>query len=229
MSFPVERLPSSSKGDEIASLMRFEIISGRLKKGDVVSENSLAKTYHASRSPAREALRILQAEGLLRLERLGAVVVGLTEKDMEEINDVRFLIESFVMKECAKNANDSLYAYLRYTLENMRISAINNDFVEFSIQDITFHEAIIEASNHKRILHVWKGIKNIVVTALLIATEKRMMERDQIDNLIKKHSDIIDAMKDGDAQKIEDALKIHFVDTRKTVFESIFTNQSMTE
>ncbi|WP_209125153.1 GntR family transcriptional regulator [Alkalihalobacillus sp. BA299] len=229
ISFPIDRLPSSSKGEEIASLLRFEIISGKLKPGETISENSVAKTYDSSRSPAREALRILQNEGLISLERMGAVIIGLSEKDMEEINDVRFFLESFCMKECAKNANDSLYAFLKYTLEKMHISAIQSDFIELSVQDIAFHEAIIEASNHKRFLHVWKGIKNLVITALLIATEKRIaMEKDQIDFLVKEHLDIVEAMKNNDHEKIEEALKVHFEDTRKTVIASIFTNKSTT-
>ncbi|MGN8646325.1 GntR family transcriptional regulator [Gracilibacillus sp. HCP3S3_G5_1] len=223
INFPVDRLPSSSKGEEVANIMRFEIISGELAQGFTISENSIAKKYDISRSPAREALRILQNEGLVRLERMGAVIIGLTKKDMEEINDVRFLLEGFCMKTCSKQDNDSLFAFLNYTLEKMRISSISNDFLEFSIQDIAFHEAIIKASNHTRFLHVWKGIKNIVTTALLIATEKRLtMEKDQIEFLIKKHEDIVVAIKNGDAKKIDEALNIHFIDTRKTVIEGIF-------
>jgi GntR family transcriptional regulator of gluconate operon len=76
-------------------------------------------------------------------------------------------------------------------------------------------------------LNVWKGIKNIVITALLIATEKRFsMEKDQIDLLIKEHLDIVEAMKINDPEKIEEALKVHFVDTRKSVISSIFKRDS---
>ncbi|MCM3160782.1 GntR family transcriptional regulator [Metabacillus litoralis] len=212
-------------GEEIANLLRYEIISGKLEAGSKISENAIAKKYNASRSPAREALRILKTEGLVRLERMGAVINNLSEKDLDEINDVRFLLESFCMKECAKNLDESLYRFLMYTVEKMEIVATKNDFVELSILDIAFHEAIIEASNHSRILNVWKGIKNIVITALLIATEKRFsMEKDQIDFLIKEHLDIVEAMKLNDPEKIEEALKVHFADTRKTVISSIFTS-----
>ncbi|WP_420810402.1 GntR family transcriptional regulator [Halobacillus ihumii] len=59
MRFPIDRLPCSSKGKETASQMRFEIIGGELKPGETVSGNYIAKTYNASRSPAREALGLL--------------------------------------------------------------------------------------------------------------------------------------------------------------------------
>lgn len=206
MTFPVKRFPSQSKGEEVANLMRYDIIAGKLPPKSTISENGIASAYNVSRVPAREALRILQNEGLVNLERMGAVVLGMSRQDMEEITDVRFLIEAFCMNECAKASNESLYSYLRYTLEQMEIAARNNDFIEVSIQDIAFHEAIIEASNHNRFLHIWKGIKNIVITTLLIATEKRMtMEKDKIDSLINKHIELIDSMKTGESFKIEES------------------------
>ncbi|WP_179134512.1 GntR family transcriptional regulator [Oceanobacillus timonensis] len=223
MSFPIDRLPSSSKGEEVANLIRFEIISGKLKKGDKISENYIASTYDTSRSPAREALRILQNEGLITLERMGAVIHGVTKEDLEEINDVRFLLEGFCMKKCAEEADESLFAFLHFSIEQMKISAKRNDFIEFSIQDIAFHEAIIEASQHKRFMYVWKSIKNIVVTALLIATEKRInMEKEKVDFLIKKHADIVKAMQDKKMTGIDETLSVHFEDTRKTVLGILF-------
>lgn len=223
MRFPIHRLPSSSKGEEVANLIRFEIISGKLQKGDKISENFIASTYDTSRSPAREALRILQNEGLVRLERMGAVIQGVTKEDLEEINDVRFLLEGFCMKKCAEAADESLFAFLHFSIEQMRISAKRNDFIEFSVQDIAFHEAIIKASQHKRFMYVWKSIKNIVVTALLITTEKRInMEKEEVDFLIKKHEDIVKTMQNNNISDIDETLSIHFEDTRKTVLGILF-------
>ncbi len=102
MSFPIHRLPSSSKGEEVANFIRFEIISGKFQTGDKISENFIASTYNTSRSPAREALRILQYEGLVSLERMGAVVHGMTREDLQEINDLRLLLEGFCMKKMRK-------------------------------------------------------------------------------------------------------------------------------
>lgn len=77
-----------------------------------------------------------------------------------------------------------------------------------SMQDIEFHEAIIEAAQHTRILHMWMGIRNIVITALLIATEKRFaIEQHEINQLIEKHVEIVNRIKEGDPQ----AISISFV------------------
>lgn len=227
MDYLTSHLPSFSIGDEISTALRFEIISGKIKPGEKLSENFIATKFEVSRSPAREALKTLSNEGLVSLERMGAVVIGLSAKDVEELYDVRFLIEQFSMKECAKKENDELYAKLNFTIEKMKIAAAKGDFIELSIQDIAFHEAIIQASEHTRIFHMWTGIRNLVVTALLLATENRFkMEQEEIDRLIQLHVDIVDNLKAGGSDAIEQMLQVHFADTRKTVSANIHMNES---
>lgn len=223
MGFPTDKLPSSSKGEEVANIMRFDIISGAIETGDVVSENMLSKKYNVSRSPIREALRLLQSEGLVSLERMGASINGLSKQDMEEINDMRLLIESFCMKKCADKPSASLTVFLNYSIEQMKISVAENNFIELAVQDIAFHEAIIKESNHLRMLHTWNGMKNIIMTALLLATEERSkLEKEQFDFLIKKHENIVSAIQSGSNQDIDETLETHFEDTRKTVINVLF-------
>lgn len=87
--------------EAIACELRLRIISGTLRPGEILSENRIAADFDSSRSPVREALRTLSNEGLIRLERMGVVVIGLKIKDVEELYDVRFLIESFVQQRLA--------------------------------------------------------------------------------------------------------------------------------
>ena len=61
-----------------------------------------------SRSPIREALRILSNEGLIDLQRMGAVVIGLTTRDLNELYDVRLLLEHFVLERLSEVNHDSL-------------------------------------------------------------------------------------------------------------------------
>ncbi|SDI92882.1 GntR family transcriptional regulator [Alteribacillus bidgolensis] len=227
MEFPVEKLDPHSKGEEIAGLMRYEIIAGQLKPGDFVSENSIAKKYNSSRSPSREALRILQNEGLLSLKRTGVEIIGISQKDIEELNDIRYLIESFAMKKCAEKNDEELIAFLQFTVEKMKIAIDKKDATELAIQDIAFHEAVIRASDHNRIYHLWKNIEKLIITALLIATKKRFSTEKKLqykDFLIQSHLDIVNAIMVGDVDKIEENLQIHFLDTRATVRNSVFIN-----
>ena len=96
--YPEKRLAKSSIGQQVAADLRMRILSKDLKNGTVLSENRLSEEYNVSRSPIREALRILEREDLVQLNRMGAKVAGITEKDIDEIYDVRLMMESFVFK-----------------------------------------------------------------------------------------------------------------------------------
>ena len=80
---------------EIARHLREQIMSGALPAGERVNETRLMQALSSSRSPVREALRVLESEGLVTLEpHRGARVRGVSEQDLEEIFDVRLMLES---------------------------------------------------------------------------------------------------------------------------------------
>lgn len=82
--YPVKWLSKASAGDRVTSELRMRIISGMIESGAILSENKIAADFGVSRSPVREALKILASENIIRLERMGAVVIGLTEKNMQK-------------------------------------------------------------------------------------------------------------------------------------------------
>src|SRR4051794_36796707 len=106
--FPAKMLSKAGAGERIASELRMRIISGMIESGAILSENKLAADFAVSRSPIREALKVLASENIIRLERMGAVVVGLTEKEIQEIYDVRLLIETFVFERLVRMDTDKL-------------------------------------------------------------------------------------------------------------------------
>ncbi|MDU5949027.1 MAG: GntR family transcriptional regulator, partial [Paenibacillus macerans] len=101
MQFPASWLKSGSLGESIAAELRLQMVSGAIKPGEILSENRIAADFGTSRSPVREALKTLSGEGLITLQRMGAVVRGLNLQDIEELYDVRYLIESFAWQRLA--------------------------------------------------------------------------------------------------------------------------------
>jgi len=222
MSYPEVWLKDRSLGEKIACEVRLQIIKGDIETGTVLSENQLASLFAASRSPVREALRVLANEGLIRLERMGAVVLGLKEKDIEELYDVRMLIESFVIKRIKKDDQEKLIAQLKMVMDKMSMAMNHKDAVEFSYQDLYFHELIVKKANHGRMLKLWNDIKPIILTALFVATTKRFEQHfDEVERLIGRHQLIIKAIQSNDEAVIEGIIAEHFDDTRNTVFASL--------
>lgn len=223
MEFPSIALKGSSLGEMISSELRLKIINKSIAPGTVLSENSIADEFGTSRSPVREALKELSNEGLIRLERMGAVVLGLSQKDIEELYDVRYLIEKFVIERLSKMDNQDLIKQLNKILDEMIIAAKYNHYIEFTIQDLKFHELMIVAADHKRMIHLWNNIRDIVFAALLVTTKKRFLENsNEIESLIEKHRVLIDSIISKDLEFIKRVVYDHFEDTRETVTNTIF-------
>ena len=103
----------------------------------------------------------------------------------------------------------------------MKLHAEHNDFIEFSYQDLLFHETIILRTNHRRVLYSWKNIRNIILCLLLVATEKRFkFEKEEIGNLIYQHRILIDAMVEKNEKKIDKWMDDHLRDTNATVMSA---------
>ncbi|MWV46998.1 FCD domain-containing protein [Paenibacillus sp. HJL G12] len=222
MQYPSAWLQNASLGETIACELRLRIINGTIKTGEVISENWVAAEFGTSRSPVREALKTLSNEGLIRLERMGAVVIGLHITDVEELYDVRFLIECFVQQRVAQTDVGGLLENLRRIVDKMELAMKHHDAVEFSYQDLSFHEAIIAAADHNRILHLWKSIRPIVMTVMLITTEEIFSKGEQkLHTVIDKHHAIMKGLNSGDKDVVEQVVKEYFADSRKTLHNSI--------
>lgn len=220
--YPASWLSGASLGESVASELRLQIIRGTIPPDEVLSENRIAADFGLSRSPVREALRTLAAEGLLELERMGAVVRGLDARDRKELYDVRYLIESFVQQQLATQNIDGLLLQLEHIIDRMELAAKHVDSVEFTYQDLSFHEAIIAEAGHNRILHLWRSIRQLVLTVMLITTENVFSDgEERVRFVIEKHRTLLKSLRTGDARVIEDAVRIYFADSRSTLDQSL--------
>ncbi|MBP1931749.1 GntR family transcriptional regulator [Ammoniphilus resinae] len=223
MNIPVRWMQGVSLGEKICFELRFQIIKGIIPIGTVLSENQIAADFGTSRSPVREAFRVLANEGLIRLERMGAAVLGLTTKDIEELYDVRYLLEGFAMQRIATHFDKSQIVLLEQLIEKMELTAKHEDYMEFSYYDIQFHDTIIKAAEHSRILHLWKSIRQILLTFLLVATEKRFTEnKEEIQSLLNNHRILVEALRTGDPYRLQETLDNHSKDNWRTVTAAYF-------
>ena len=103
MKFPRNWLESDSLGELISSELRFQIISGEIEVGSILSENMISSSFETSRSPVREAFKTLELEGLVAPGRMGITVQGLNEEDIVEIYDLRFLLEKFCIRKLTED------------------------------------------------------------------------------------------------------------------------------
>nr|WP_246026851.1 GntR family transcriptional regulator [Laceyella sacchari] len=225
--YPEKWLSKASTGDRVACELRMRIISGMIKRGTVLSENKLAADFAVSRSPIREALRTLSAENIIRLERMGAVVIGLTEKEIEEIYDVRLLIESFVFERLVKMDTDALVMELSKILEMMKVAVKYRDADEFSYQDVLFHETIIRSIGHSYVLMIWNNLKPVMESFILLSMRVRFQEKyEDFARIIKNHELYVEAIKTKDRNLMLKSLHLNFDDVQGGV-EDLWRSQQM--
>lgn len=222
MEYPPSWLKGSSLGESIANQLRLQIIRGQIKSGEVLSENRIAADFGTSRSPVREALKTLSAEGLITLQRMGAVVVGLHLKDIIELYDVRFLIESFAWQQPHITKPNDLLSRMERIIDKMELAAKHQDHVDFTYQDLSFHETMIQDSQHTRIMHLWASIRPIVLTVMLI-TNKEVLSRgeEQTRYVINKHRKLLKCLQTRDLSIIQSGVEEYFADSRRTLQASL--------
>jgi len=216
--YPQKWLSKASTGDRVAYELRMRILSGLIESGTILSENKLAADFEVSRSPIREALKILASENIIRLERMGAVVIGLPEKEIEEIYDVRLLIETFVFERLMKMDTTTLAMELSKILEMMKIAVKYNDADEFSYQDVIFHETIIQSIGHSYITMIWTNLKPVMEGFILLSMRMRFKEKyEDFTRIIKNHELYIEAIRVKDRELMIQSLHENFRDVQGKV------------
>ena len=225
--YPKNWLSKASTGERIASELRMRIISGLFESGTKLSENKMAADFAVSRSPIRDALKILASENIIRLEKMGAVVVGLAEKEVEEIYDVRLLIETFVFERLVKVDTTRLAMELSKILEMMKVAVKYQDADEFSYQDVLFHETIIQSIDHSYIQMIWNNLKPVMEAFILLSMRMRIEEEyEDFSRILKNHELYINAIKTKDRELMVKSLHENFDDVQGKV-DDLWRSQQM--
>eukprot|EP01041_Mallomonas_annulata_P020640 gene20640-40477_t len=149
------RLVHNSLHDEVADGLRARIFEGLLAPGSFIDEAALCTELAISRTPLREALKVLAAEGLVRHEpRRGCFVNQITERDLDEIFPVIALLEGRCAFEAASNATDADLVKLEQMHERLSRFARNrriNDYYQANFSPYQFRQArILEFPDYAR-------------------------------------------------------------------------------
>ncbi|WLV24574.1 GntR family transcriptional regulator [Aciduricibacillus chroicocephali] len=225
--YPEKWLARASAGSRIAAELRMRIISGVIEHGAVLSENQLAGDFAVSRSPIREALKQLASEKLIRLERMGAIVLGLSEKEIKEMYDIRLLIETFVFERLVKTNVTPLVQSLNKTLEMMKVAIKYHDADEFSHQDVQFHETIIQAIDHSYINIIWNNLKPVMESLILLSMRSRFEEKyEDFERIVDNHALYIEAIDRKDRDLMIQSLHKNFDDVQGKV-DDLWRSQQM--
>ncbi len=144
---------------EIARHLREAIIRGELAPGERVNELKLTRTLALSRSPVREAIRTLAAEGLLTIEpHRGAHVRPVSDEDLEEIFDVRLMVESHGLR-CGHRLTPAAIAPLRKAVDEARAALRADAFEPWHRASLRFHDGLVALAANRHLARLHEELK----------------------------------------------------------------------
>jgi len=139
-----------SLSEQVFEEIQENILNGELKPGAPLPEIRLSEELGVSRSPVREALRKLELEGLVKtIPNRGTFVVGISEKDIEDIYTIRMYIEGLAAKWAAANITEELLEEMRSIAELQKFYAEKNDPFQVWQLDSRFHYILYQASGSR--------------------------------------------------------------------------------
>ncbi len=200
-------LPRSTLKDSTEALIRRALLSGAMKPGEIYSANSLATRLGVSNSPAREAMMSLVNKGLLELVRnRGFRVVELSDRDKQEVYDLRRLIEVEAVRRVAEAGVDAGQAELLSRLTEQSVAAAGaDDVVEYLEADQRFHIALVGMLGNRR----WTSIVENLRDQSRINGSYRLQERGLQESSALEHRGIVGAVIAGDTARAAELMVRH--------------------
>jgi DNA-binding GntR family transcriptional regulator len=156
--------PNGTVKEYLVSVLREAIIAGRLKPGDRLNESKLAREHEVSRIPVREALQLLQEQGLLMTSpRRGMFVNKLSEEDSQMINSFRLILEAEALKLCRARLTSLCENHLISLVEKMELWHPDSEVAAAAL-DLEFHRTIWAQSGNKYLEKALNSVVPMVLT-----------------------------------------------------------------
>ena len=204
--------PNASLRDQAYAALKQAIVEADIysHKGEVrLDERQLSLSLGVSRTPIREAMTLLEQEGLLRtVPRRGIFIVRKTKRQIVEMIEMWAAIESMAVRLATANASDEEIAGLRRMFDEFRTSAPSDHINEYSDANIAFHQAIIRLSGSHL---MGKTIDNLFIHVRAIR-RMTISQQDRAARSIKDHMRIIEALEKRDTELAERLVRQHSLD-----------------
>jgi DNA-binding GntR family transcriptional regulator len=209
------RLPArQTLANGIIESLRDAIYGGTLQPGQRLAEAKLASSLKVSRAPVREALAVLEQEGLVcRVPSGGTTVTCLTRKDVEEICSLRAPLEALAVRLSLPKGKEGSWVELA---DNIRATEKTRNPQELAEMDLEFHEKLVRAAGHSRLLANWLTLRSQI---RLIMVHHNLADADSRRSTVEGHKELLRAIQARNEVRAVAILEHHL----KTQFDWIIS------
>ncbi len=204
---------SISLAEQVFDRLETDILSGKYQPGEILTELKLVSDLGVSRTPIREALRRLDQEHIIEIGPKGILVLGVSQKDLEDILEIRMRIEGLAAYMAAKNITDEQLAELRETIDLQEFYVPKKDAERINGMDSKFHLLIYRFS----------GSTPLYDTLMPLHKKVLKYRRASIENEVRsaysyqEHRDIYDAIAAHDAELAEARMRSHIANAKEFI------------
>ena len=191
--------------EEVAELLRQRIFAHQLQPGSWIDEMKMAEEFGISRTPLREALKVLAGEGLVTMKvRRGAYVTEVSPKDLLQVYHLLALLESDAASELAQSATDTQIAELQALHDALEASTGDRD--AFFIANERFHMRVLEMLDNKWLSQMVADLRKV----MKLNRHNSLFKSGRVEESLQEHRELMQALAARNAGQAQQCVKLHF-------------------
>ena len=204
------RAPSRARiVDDVYRSLEEAILSGRMRPGERLVESWIADHLKVSRTTVREALLMLERQGyVVSRPRRGTFVTRLAREDALDLCYNRALLESFAVRAGYERIDSRVLGQLAKCIDHMQGCRLPDDVPQLIRIDLTFHRALIEVAESRRLTEIWSSLNGQIGALVLRSLEA---QHANIHDVVAFHQKLLDAIQSGDPNIAQQGVIDHYV------------------
>ena len=208
--------------DVVFNTLRKAILRGELKPGERLMEIQLANKLGVSRTPIREAIRKLELEGLvLMIPRKGAEVAQITEKNMQDVLEVRKALEELSVQLACERITPEQVEEMKMAAEDFRKVLKSGDVTKIAEADVKFHDIIFAATNNQRLITLLNNLREQMHRFRV----EYLKQKECYPQLLEEHDKLIALISGGEVEEACELMGCHIDNQASTVSDVIRRDQ----
>ena len=186
------------------------ILNEMYEPNQILNERKLAEEFQISRTPVREALKILEGEGWVK------IINQITQKEIDEIFQIRLIIEPAIIELLQNKIDYKKRAYLDKLYENQKKTKTKKEFI---LADREFHMTFAEWTENLQLIEMVKGLNDRIYMVGHKAINSKDSKREE--ESLEEHYKIIQALKNNDIMLAKNFMIAHVIETKNNINKNI--------
>ncbi len=192
--------------DVVFKTLRDAILRGNLKPGERLMEMHLAEELGVSRTPIREAIRMLEQEGLaITIPRKGAQVAGMTEKDLYDVLEIRDALDELAVSKACEKVNKKSLSKLAEAMRDFEKSVASGNVRAIVSSDEQFHDVIYAMTDNPKLVNIVSNLRE----QMYRYRYEYVKDNADYRQLVSEHTCIVDGLRRQDKEYVKSVMHTH--------------------